>query len=187
MKIAVFGGSFDPIHIGHIRVIEEALKTLDIDLLVVVPAFLNPFKKSFTAPPNLRAKWIKKALMIYKKVKICPFEIENNRPTYMIETVYHLQKLYKPSKIYLIIGADNLKSLHKWYKYKNLKSKVEFVVAKRGREKIPLKYKILNVNVPISATALRKRIIRRFLPKIVADEIVRFYKQRSSKERGCKC
>jgi len=180
MKIAIFGGSFDPIHLGHIKVIERALKNLDMDKLIVVPAFLNPFKKNFAAPPKLRARWIKKALMPYKKVKICFFEIENNRPTYMIETIYHLQKLYSPSKIYLIIGADNLKSLHKWHKYKNLKSKVEFVVAKRGREKIPLKYKILNVNIPISATELRKRPIRRNLPKIVANEIVRFYKQRSS-------
>jgi len=66
--------------------------------------------------------------------------------------------------------------LHKWHKYKSLKSKVKFVVAKREKEKIPLKYKILNMNIPISSTELRKNPIKKNLPKIVANEIVRFYK-----------
>ena len=178
MKIAIFGGSFDPVHIGHIKIIEEALKKLDIDKLIVVPTYLNPFKKSFAAPPKLRYRWLKKALFPYKKVDISLFEINNQRPTYMIEKVEYLKRRYCPSKIYLIIGADNLKDLHKWHKYKKLSHEVEFVVAKRERVKIPLKYKILNINVPISATQLRKKPIKRYLPKIVANEIVKYYRKR---------
>jgi len=177
MKIAVFGGSFDPVHLGHIKIIKKALKILDVDRLIVVPTYLNPFKKSFKASPTLRARWLKKALLPIKKVDICLYEINNNRPTYMIETIKYLKKRYHPQKIYLIIGADNLNSLHKWYKYNKLKHMVEFVVAKRGKEKIPSKYKVININVPISATELREHPIRKYLPKIVANEIIRFYKK----------
>lgn len=176
MKIALFGGTFDPVHIGHEEIIKKALKELDIDLLIVVPAFLNPFKKSFFAPPKLRLKWLKKVAKRYKNVKVCDYEIKNKRPTYAIETVQYLKKIYKPSKIYFIIGADNLKTLEKWHNYKKLKKEVEFVVAKRDKTKIPSKYKTIDINVPISATMLRKKPIKRFLPKIAANEILKYYK-----------
>jgi len=175
MKIAIFGGSFDPVHIGHIKIIKEAIKSLDIDLLFVVPAFLNPFKKSFFAPPKLRLKWLKKALMQFKKVKICDFEIKKNRPTYTIDTIKYLKKRYRPSKIYLIIGADNLDTLSKWHNFKKLKNMVEFVIANRDRVRSK-KYKRLNIDIKISSTKLRKKPIKRFLPKIVANDIVRFYR-----------
>ena len=174
MKIAIYGGTFDPVHIGHEEIIKKALK-LDIDLLIVVPAFLNPFKKKFCAPPKLRLKWLKKVISKYKNVKLCDYEIRNKRSTYTIETVKYLKKRYKPKKIYLIIGADNLKDLHKWYKFKKLKKEVEFVVAKRKNFKVPPNYKTIDIDIPISATKLRKKPQKRFLPKIVANEIVRYY------------
>ncbi len=53
MKIAIFGGSFDPIHTGHIKIIKKALKELDIDYIILVPTYLNPFKKEFTVCQKL--------------------------------------------------------------------------------------------------------------------------------------
>ena len=176
MKIAVFGGSFDPVHIGHIKIINEVLKKIDVNKIIVVPTFLNPFKSHFVAPPKLRVKWLKKALNSYKNIEITLFEIKNQRPTYMIETIHYLKKRYNPSKIYLIIGADNIKDLHKWHNFKKLKKEVKFVIAQRKGIKIPLKFKILNINIPISATQLRKKPIKKFLPKIIANEIIKYYK-----------
>ncbi|MBO7475437.1 MAG: adenylyltransferase/cytidyltransferase family protein, partial [Campylobacter sp.] len=54
MKIALFGGSFDPPHTGHEKIVRLVLANLNIDLLVIMPTFLNPFKEKFSAPPNLR-------------------------------------------------------------------------------------------------------------------------------------
>ncbi|WP_200762707.1 nicotinate (nicotinamide) nucleotide adenylyltransferase [Nitrosophilus alvini] len=180
MKIAIFGGSFDPVHTGHIEVVKKALHELDIDKIIIVPTYLNPFKKRFFAPPALRVRWLKKAFMPFKNVDISLYEIENQRPTYTIETTQYLKKKYKNiEKIYIIIGADNLKDLKKWYKYRHLNKIAEFVIATRGQEKIPAKYKKIKVNVPVSSTQLRKKPIRRYLPKIVAGEIIRFYKKAS--------
>ena len=54
MRIAIFGGSFDPIHVAHVIVVEEALKKLNIDMMIVVPTYLNPFKSSFYLNPETR-------------------------------------------------------------------------------------------------------------------------------------
>ena len=61
MKIAIFGGSFDPVHLGHIEIVKKALKNFDINKIIIMPNFLNPLKHSFSAPPTFRLKWLKKA------------------------------------------------------------------------------------------------------------------------------
>ena len=180
MRIAIFGGSFDPPHIGHIRIVQQALQELPIDLLIVVPTYLNPFKKRFVAPPQLRLRWLKKIFAPYPKVMVSDFEIRQDRPTYAIETVEYFKRRFAPQKIYYIIGSDNLKSLEKWKNYKRLKKEVEFVVATRG-ERVPPIYKVLRVHVPISSTELRKDPKLRYLPKIVAWPIRRFYLKALSK------
>lgn len=176
MKIAVFGGSFDPPHIGHVTIVKKALEHLDIDLLIIVPTYLNPFKKRFAAPPNLRLLWLKKIFAPYTRVAISDFEIRQNRATYAIETIEYLKRRYAPSKIYYLIGSDNLPSLHKWHNYQKLKKEVEFVVFTRRGYKVRGNYKVLHIDVPISSTELRAHPKQRFLPKIIAREIMRFYR-----------
>ncbi len=176
MKIAIFGGSFDPPHLGHITIVQKALQKLDIDRLFIVPTYINPFKRTFHAPPQLRLRWLKKIFLSQPKVKVCDFEIKNARPTYTIETVEYLRRRYAPKKIYIIIGSDNLPSLHQWKNYKRLKKLAKFVVATRDCKKIPKNMEKLYVKVPISSTALRAHPLQRYLPKIVAREIIRFYR-----------
>ena len=108
MKIALFGGSFDPVHLGHIEVAKKALKELDVDKLIIMPNYLNPLKSSFSAPSKLRFKWLKEAFKEFKNVEISDYEIKKNRAVFSIETINH----FKPT--YFIIGSDNLNTLHKW-------------------------------------------------------------------------
>ncbi len=182
MKIAIFGGSFDPPHIGHEQIIQKVLKKLDIDVLFVVPTYLNPFKKNFFAPPHLRYKWVKKLLLPYKKAKVLDYELKQNRPVPTIETVKYLQKLIHPEKIYLIIGADNLSTLHKWRDYDKLKNMVEFVVATRKGVPIPKELQKIEVNANISSTELRKKIDKKMLPKALAEEIWNYYQRKENNE-----
>ena len=179
MKVAIFGGSFDPPHIGHIQIVQKALQSLDIDIIIVVPTYLNPFKSSYAAPPKLRLRWLKKIFLNQKKVVVSDFEIRRNRPTYAIETVNYIRKKYRPKKIYYIIGSDNLPTLHKWKNYPKLKKLVEFVVVTRPGYRYKTRFKTIRLNVDISSTKLRKKPIKRYLPKIVAWEIVRFYKRKN--------
>ena len=177
MNIAIFGGSFDPIHIGHIEIVKSALRVLDIDKLIVVPTFLNPFKESFLAQPKVRLNWLKEVFEGEEKVKVSDFEIKQNRPTASIVTVKYFKKRLNPKKIYLIIGADNLSLLHKWKDFRELKEIVEFVIVTRERFEIPKGYKKLVVDIDISSSELRANIDKKFLPNSISYEIIKQIKK----------
>jgi nicotinate-nucleotide adenylyltransferase len=182
MKTAIFGGSFDPVHLGHIEIVKKALENLDIDKVIIVPNYLNPLKKSFSAPPELRLKWLKEVFSDFEKVEVSDYEISKNRPIYSIETVKH----FNPT--YFIIGSDNLKTLDKWKNIQELKNMVEFVVATRGEldENLLKKHnikKIINIDVPISSTEIRNCNFK-FLPKKIEKEIKEFYGQNCKNKRA---
>ena len=174
MKKAIFGGSFDPPHIGHLDIIKQALSSLDVDKLIVVPAFLNPFKSKSFAPASLRLKWLKAMTQELKGVEVSSFEIDQNRAVASIETIKHFMN--GADTIYFIIGADNLQSLPKWKNFEELDKIVTWVVATRDGIQIPSKYISLNVNQNISATELRDQVNEAYLDRNIANEIVTYYK-----------
>ncbi len=142
-----------------------------------MPTYLNPFKSGFFAPPFKRLEWIKDMTKGIEKIRISSFEIDRESPTPSIVTVGHFKEKIAPKKIYFLIGADNLSSLHKWEGYERLKEDVEFVVATRDGFGIPSGYKLLEIDVPISSTEIRNIPIPDMIPKKIADDVVRFYKK----------
>ena len=101
MRIAIFGGSFDPLHLAHVAIVQNALNKLDIDKLIVVPTYLNPFKSSFYLDPQTRFELLKKVFIKFEQVEVSNYEINQLAPSYSINTVNYLKDLYNPSKIYL--------------------------------------------------------------------------------------
>lgn len=178
MQIAIFGGSFDPVHIAHVAIVGEALKQLNVDKLIVVPTYLNPFKNNFYLEPCARFKLLTKVFQDFEKVEVCDFEINQQKLSYTIDTVNYLKDLYKPIKIYFILGDDNIKNLDKWYKIEELKNLVEFVVASRkGFESIEAaKFKRLSVNIDISSTNLRTNMDFKYIPTEIKKDIINLKK-----------
>jgi nicotinate-nucleotide adenylyltransferase len=129
----------------------------------VVPAFLNPFKTNSLCDANTRLKWVKQVVNKFDKVKVIDFEVKNKKSTPSIQTVKYLKDRFNLQNIYLIIGADNLKSLNKWYKYDELKNLVEFVVVSRNNIEIN-HFKVLKVNQDISSTKIRNGFGLNFIP-----------------------
>lgn len=180
MAIALYGGSFDPPHEGHVAVVEAALSLLPINALYVVPAFVNPFKSGTHAPAERRLAWLK---AIFKKtdgVFVDDFELEQGRPVPTVETVRHFRQ-HDPD-IYLIIGSDNLESLHRWHRFEELDAMVTWVVATRKGYATNEKYLRLDVDVDISSTELRNRLKTDRIPETVRQEIAKHY----HKETECK-
>ena len=172
MKIAVFGGSFDPPHIGHEKIALEAIQWLDIDKLIIVPTFLNPFKSSCLFSSKNRLSLIKKLFLDCEKIDICEYEINQQKPINTVETVEYIKKLYKPSLIYLIIGTDNFKLIHTWYKYDTLKNLVEFVIAKRGIHNHNFEdNKHLDININVNSTQLRHTLNLHYIPKKIQNYV----------------
>jgi len=178
--IALFGGSFDPPHIGHKAVVRAVLNLKDVQEVVVMPTFLNPFKEKSYAPSNLRLKWLREIFFEFENVKVSSYEVDKNEKVPTIQTVKHLLKTHK--KIYLIIGADNLSSLDTWKDFEELQQLVTIVVAKRNKLPIDTKFLKLDVDVDISSTKLRDGIIISKLPKECAKEIEKFYKEQNAKQ-----
>ena len=175
MKIAIFGGSFDPPHLGHASVVKNALESLDIDKLIIMPTFINPFKPCFFADEKQRFLWAKKVWGDLEKVEISDYELQQKRPVPSIESVLYLKKLYNPSKFYLIIGADHLESLHKWHEFEKLNSLVEFIIAKRDNIAVPKNFKSLNTQINISSSFIRANLSVGDICPQIADEAKRYY------------
>ncbi len=157
--IALFGGSFDPPHFGHKSVVEEALKILDIDKLIVVPTFLNPFKKSSFFTAKERLNLTKELFKDFDRVVVDNYEIEEQRATPTAQTLKYFQQKYNVE--YLIIGADNLEDIEKWHKFEWLNSQITWVVATRKGYEIKSNklrdVKILEVEADISSTQIRNK------------------------------
>lgn len=157
--IALFGGSFDPPHIGHKSVVEEALKVLDITMLLVVPTFLNPFKRDSHFPAEERLRLTKEMFVGFDKVSVESFEINQGKATPTFKTVTHFQKAFRVD--YVIIGADNLKSINKWYNFKYLNQHITWVIATRRGYRLDTSqlraFKIIEIDVDISSTEIRNK------------------------------
>lgn len=176
MNIALYGGSFDPPHRGHVHVALEALKRLDIDKLILVPAYKNPFKSSVCAEGKQRLHWLKHLFDPYPKIEISSFELDLGRSVYTIETVLHYAQIAK--KLYVIIGADNLSSLPHWKESQRLQDIATLVVASRDGIAIPDTMLRLNVDEPVSSTHFRTTFTPLNLSHPIEQEIILYYKRK---------
>lgn len=133
MKIGIFGGSFDPIHRSHIRVIEEALKQLQLDKILVIPTANNPWKDSTGASKQQRLEMLNIALSRYRNVEICRYEIDQvgNDKNYTIDTINYLKSIYPTDQLYFIMGMDQASLFHKWKNAKKISKLVSLVVFDR--------------------------------------------------------
>ena len=156
-NIAIFGGSFDPPHKGHQVIVDQAIKNLDIDTLLVVPAYLNPFKNSSLAPAALRLKWCQTLFDGMDKVRVDDYEIQEGKSTATSQSVKHFKQHYNVK--YLIIGADNLGSLTKWHDFKWLNDELTWVIVTRDGNHLQtdmLKNRVvLEIDTPVSSSEIR--------------------------------
>ncbi len=193
MRVGIYGGTFDPIHNGHLIIATSMLENLRLDKLVIMPAYIPPHKEGIVnADFNKRFEWAKKAFNGMDKIEISDFEGRKKNISYTFDTVRHFKKCY--AKILYVIGEDSFIDIEKWYKYKELIEEVELWVYPRYCEKkylAPLLKRLgkLSANVhfledfpliQISSTLIRDRIkkgltIKGYVPEGIEREIVEFY------------
>jgi len=144
--VAFFGGSFDPPHQGHSKIVSKAIECLDIDLVLVVPTYQNPLKQTSFASANQRLEWCREVFSD-EKTTVSSYEIDNHIQ-YTAETLRYFEGIYEVR--YLIIGADNLKTLKQWHDFEWLNSHIIWAIVTRGN--IPLEVEALNswVILPIA-------------------------------------
>ncbi|MDO4814874.1 MAG: nicotinate-nucleotide adenylyltransferase [Gemella sp.] len=170
-KIALYGGSFDPIHIGHLITATNVLETLALDKLIFIPSNITPLKASnLTATNEERYEMVKVSASSNPRFEVSDYEISKDDVSYTYNTVRHFKDEYPNSDLYFIIGTDRVKDLHKWYKIEELAKLVTFIFVARDDEKLEkiigetefynsIKYVILNLPViEISSSMVRDKI-----------------------------
>ena len=171
--IAIFGGSFDPPHLGHQHIVEKAIHTLNIEKLLVVPAYLNPFKTSALASAQIRLNWCRKLFDDIPNIIVNDYEIKEGKSTVTSQTVKHLNQTYLVK--YLIIGADNLSTLTKWHAYKWLNETITWVIATRDDHQLDMdalrKWELLPIKFPISSTQIREKKDLQYVDIKIQDSV----------------
>lgn len=134
MKLLVFGGTFDPPHMGHVSILQNAIKASNPDKVIVVPAGVPPHKKASATPAKIRLAMCECFRPLFANIEISEMEIHRDGKSYTWDTVQLLQKQYPEAKIYLCIGSDMLLSFTEWHCWRELLQAVVLVVQNRRRQ-----------------------------------------------------
>ncbi|GHU53000.1 hypothetical protein FACS1894132_04010 [Clostridia bacterium] len=165
LQIGIFGGSFNPIHNGHIHVIKSAKELCGLDKVYVVPAYISPLKntKEYVSAEH-RLNMCKLATENLPFAEVSDIEIKRQGVSYTIDTLEYFEKINTNAELYLIIGSDNFLNLHKWFRYEDILKICNLIVIPRSISDIPIIEKkckndriiVLNTEVlDISSTLIR--------------------------------
>jgi nicotinate-nucleotide adenylyltransferase len=192
MKIGLYFGSFNPIHIGHLVIANHMAEYSDLDQVWFVVTPHNPFKKKHTLLDNYhRLEMVYRATKDYTKLKPSDIEFNLQQPNYTINTLAYLQEKYPENAFSLIMGEDNLKSFHKWKNYELiLENHNIYVYPRVSEDKVETQFnghkKIHHIDAPImelSSTFIRNAIkdgknVKPMLPEFVWEYLdeMNFYK-----------
>lgn len=119
-KTGVFGGAFNPVHNGHVRLAEEAVKQLKLRRLLIIPTYVSPHKHTELLPFEDRAEMCRRAFGHIPGAEVSNIEVRLGGTSYSINTVRALKEMYPDEQLFLLIGGDMLFSFDKWYKYESL-------------------------------------------------------------------
>jgi len=182
MKVGLFGGSFNPIHNGHIKTTEYIINKKLVDEVWILPCKIHAFNKQLASPKE-RVSMIEMALEDMENAKICNIELKSKDTNYTVDTVRKLKKMYNHEFLF-IIGYDILKEIHRWYKHKQLFKEVEFIAFKRNGydfKQVPdmkIAYMIKQENNNVSSTLIRNRVqegksLKNLIPLPIQDYITK--------------
>jgi nicotinate-nucleotide adenylyltransferase len=176
-KIGIYGGTFDPIHHGHLILAREALETLGLEKVIFVPAAVSPLKESPTAPAEIRLAMLQAAVESEPGFAVDDCELLRPPPSYAVDTVEQVRKREGDAEIIYLIGEDNIVTLKQWHRVKELHALVRFVVLERAGLEAEHGYEVVHRKIDISATDIRNRVASgrsiRYLVPAMVEEMIR--------------
>lgn len=184
-RIGVFGGSFNPVHVGHLLVAQAAQEELELDTILFVPASISPFKSSDDlAPAEARVEWLRLALGCRPAWEIDQQELERGGVSYTIDTLLDIRRRQPGASLSVLIGADLAPQLPSWKRSTELANLAEFIIVPRpgqmaARAPDPFRSRLLKgIPLGVSSSLIRQRVRQRLpidllLPPGVADAILK--------------
>lgn len=132
MKIGLFGGTFDPIHFGHIKLAENAYNLYHLDYVDFIPSG-NSYLKRDVSDSNIRFQMTKLALENYENFNINEIELQRQGPSYSYETILSYRQQFPDDELFFIIGEDSVRNIHLWKNIETIFNECKIIVA--GRKK----------------------------------------------------
>lgn len=191
MKIGIFGGTFDPIHNGHLIIGEYARTSLNLDKILFIPVGIAPHKDNNNITSGeIRVKMIDLAIESNPYFYQSLIEIERKEIAYTIDTIISLKEKYKDDELYFIMGGDSIFEIESWKDSEKLMKLCNFIVLDRGySRKRDIRHKILELEdlygmkvqeiespiIEISSTEIRKRIKNNLSIKYLLPEVLEKY------------
>jgi nicotinate-nucleotide adenylyltransferase len=176
-RVGIYGGTFDPVHNGHLILAREAVEQLKLDRLIFVPAAVSPHKVG-TAPASAQTRlaMLRAAVGGELAFEVDDSELRREPPSYAIDTVMEIRGRFRDAEFFYLIGEDNLDELHTWRCIDELKMLVQFAVFSRGDTGIVHPHPVVARRIDISSTEIRQRVasklsIRYLVPEQVEDII----------------
>jgi nicotinate-nucleotide adenylyltransferase len=183
-RIGVLGGTFNPIHIGHLCLAQTALEKMHLSKVIFVPAYMPPHKKEKTvAAARCRYDMVQLAVKCNPSFKVSDFEIKKEGKSYTYQTMEYFHQQYPKDRLFFIIGEDALPQLPRWRFIERVLRVADFIVVNRsGHLHSSSAIKFFGVTMPgidISSSYVRKQIadkktIRYFVP----DEVIDYMRRR---------
>ena len=182
-RLGLFGGSFDPVHLGHLLVAHAAVEELGLTQLFFVPAAQSPFKPEIQpAPDAVRLQLLRLALAGNTQCEIDDQEIRRGGPSYAIDTLRDYARRFPQAELFYLVGADNLAKLPLWREADQLTRLAEFVVIPRPGDEVgpfPAPFrgrKLAGFPTAVSSSQIRERVragrsIDPLVPAAVAEAI----------------
>jgi len=190
-----FGGSFDPVHLGHLILARDVLEHFNFKKVIFIPTYISPFKVSqgHRASAQDRVKMLKLAIKNVNYFDIDTYEVEKKGISYTINTVFYLRSRYKQNKIPWLMGDDTFLQFHKWYEWQQLLQYLEPIILLRksspeeiiaySKSVLGLKENDLKIfkgrKLDISSTEIRRRIIEgRDIKFLVPEEVEAYIREK---------
>ena len=184
MKIGIYPGSFNPVHIGHLALANYVAEYGEFDEIWFLITPKSPLKsRTDLLDQDLRLAWLEKSIGDYPKFKTCTIEWEMAQPTYTINTLQRLRIMFPEYTFELIIGSDNWETIHRWKDYQLiLKNFKTWIYPRLGTGKIVFNHPNVRMvkgapKMDVSSTFIRKAIrrgkdVRFFLPTGIYEDII---------------
>ncbi len=164
LRLGIYGGTFDPVHLGHLILARDALEQFRLDAVLFMPARRSPFKPHDPgASDKHRLALLRLALRGRDKFWLSHCEIDRPAPSYAVDTAAEIREAFPRAELFWLIGADQLRDLPRWHRIRELKKLVTFALLPRGgRPPRRLPAGVLGLprprQVDISATEIRHRV-----------------------------
>jgi nicotinate-nucleotide adenylyltransferase len=177
-KIGIFGGTFDPIHHGHLILARDALEQLGLERVIFIPAAISPHKLGQkAAAAESRLEMLRAAIESEPHFYLDAIELERPAPSYTVDTIGALKIREPEAEFVCLIGEDNVGQLPTWHRFSDLSKIAQFAVLDRTGLESTHPYPIIRRHLDISATDIRNRVARgqsiRYLVPPAVEKIIR--------------